>query len=183
MASEKASAFDYHLFFMSVMVGIISILLMYGVNFITENYSNSTSKPFNTFDEFYPFYNSQHQNNTCRILHFIGTSIFITFALFNVSVLYSISVSILIGYSFFTVTKFLNNGLLEFLICIITFFLFMRKLTGTFWKANIIFVAYLFAWIGHFFFEKNTPATFIYPIYSLFGDFKLWFEIGYSFFK
>ena len=29
---------------------------------------------------------------------------------------------------------------------------------------------YLFAWIGHFFFEKNQPATFRHPIYSLRGD-------------
>tara|TARA_Y100001960_G_C14237678_1_gene616811 strand:- start:50 stop:376 length:327 start_codon:yes stop_codon:yes gene_type:complete len=29
---------------------------------------------------------------------------------------------------------------------------------------------YGFAWAGHFFFEKNKPATFIYPIYSLIGD-------------
>ena len=36
---------------------------------------------------------------------------------------------------------------------------------------------YGFAWIGHFFFEKNRPATFKYPIYSLLGDFKLWFEV------
>jgi len=29
---------------------------------------------------------------------------------------------------------------------------------------------YTFAWIGHFFFEKNKPATFKYPIYSFIGD-------------
>jgi hypothetical protein len=29
---------------------------------------------------------------------------------------------------------------------------------------------YLFAWVGHFFFEKNQPATFRHPIYSLRGD-------------
>ena len=29
---------------------------------------------------------------------------------------------------------------------------------------------YAFAWIGHFFFEKNKPATFQYPIYSFIGD-------------
>lgn len=27
--------------------------------------------------------------------------------------------------------------------------------------------AYSFAWIGHFFYEKNQPATFKYPILSL----------------
>jgi hypothetical protein len=29
---------------------------------------------------------------------------------------------------------------------------------------------YGFAWVGHFVFEKNKPATFKYPLYSLLGD-------------
>ena len=29
---------------------------------------------------------------------------------------------------------------------------------------------YSFAWIGHFVFEKNRPATFKYPLYSFMGD-------------
>ena len=31
-------------------------------------------------------------------------------------------------------------------------------------------VGYGFAWVGHFFFEKNKPATFKYPFYSLLAD-------------
>jgi hypothetical protein len=37
-------------------------------------------------------------------------------------------------------------------------------------------IGYGFAWAGHFFFEKNKPATFKYPGFSLMGDFRLWFE-------
>ena len=36
---------------------------------------------------------------------------------------------------------------------------------------------YGFAWIGHFFIEKNKPATFKYPFYSFIGDHVMYVEI------
>lgn len=36
---------------------------------------------------------------------------------------------------------------------------------------------YAFAWIGHFFFEHNRPATFKHPFYSLAGDFVMFKDI------
>jgi hypothetical protein len=36
------------------------------------------------------------------------------------------------------------------------------------------------AWVGHFFFEHNKPATFLYPTYSLMGDFRLAAEMLFS---
>jgi len=36
---------------------------------------------------------------------------------------------------------------------------------------------YAFAWVGHFFFEKNRPATFTHPLYSLCGDFRMAYEV------
>jgi len=38
-------------------------------------------------------------------------------------------------------------------------------------------VGYAFAWVGHFFFEHNRPATFQYPLFSFMGDWRMWFEI------
>lgn len=38
-------------------------------------------------------------------------------------------------------------------------------------------IGYGFAWAGHFFFEKNRPATFTYPFYSLIGDWVMFKNI------
>ncbi len=36
---------------------------------------------------------------------------------------------------------------------------------------------YGFAWIGHFFYEHNKPATFKHPFYSLLGDWVMYKDI------
>lgn len=38
-------------------------------------------------------------------------------------------------------------------------------------------LGYSFAWIGHFFFERNRPATFTYSLYSLIGDWEMFKDI------
>ncbi|MBC9250027.1 hypothetical protein A9179_07020 [Pseudomonas alcaligenes] len=38
------------------------------------------------------------------------------------------------------------------------------------WLLALPLAGYGFAWVGHFVFEKNKPATFQYPLYSLMGD-------------
>ncbi len=35
-------------------------------------------------------------------------------------------------------------------------------------------IGYGFSWFGHFVLQKNIPATFSYPLWSLRGDFKMW---------
>ncbi|MBV1814844.1 DUF962 domain-containing protein [Pseudomonas viridiflava] len=47
--------------------------------------------------------------------------------------------------------------------------------SGRWWLLALLPVAgYGFAWAGHFFFEKNRPATFKHPFYSLLGDFVMY---------
>ncbi len=86
-----------------------------------------------TFDEFWPFYLSQHKNASSRALHVFGTGLVI---------------AVFLGA--------LISGRYAML--------FLLPVIG-----------YLPAWIGHYVFEKNRPATFQYPLWSLRADFKMFF--------
>lgn len=86
-----------------------------------------------TFNEFWPFYLSQHTNPTNRKIHFVGT----------------------------------------FLVHVLVVLAFLSDKNTLFFLLPI--VGYGFAWIGHFVFEKNRPATFKYPFWSLMGDFKMFY--------
>ena len=45
------------------------------------------------------------------------------------------------------------------------------------WLLAALVCGYAFAWVGHYFFEKNRPATFTHPFYSFIGDWVMWKEI------
>ncbi len=53
----------------------------------------------------------------------------------------------------------------------IVFLLLVIFFLKNYWLMPLSLVwGYSFAWVGHYVFEKNTPATFTYPIYSFIGD-------------
>jgi hypothetical protein len=57
-------------------------------------------------------------------------------------------------------------------------FLLVAIVTGNpVWLLGMPVGGYTLAWIGHFFFERNRPATFSHPLYSLAADFVLFRDI------
>lgn len=61
-------------------------------------------------------------------------------------------------------------GVIAFLLaCIVT--------GNAWWLLAAVVCGYAFAWVGHFFFEKNRPATFKHPLYSLMGDWVMFRDI------
>ena len=94
----------------------------------------SDERVFRSFDDFYPFYLSEHANRTSRRLHVVGTTIALVL-------------------------------------------LVVALATQSWWLILLALVqGYAFAWVGHFFFEHNRPATFKYPGFSFMGDWRLWWE-------
>jgi len=68
---------------------------------------------------------------------------------------------------------------LHFIGTSIAFVLLVTALVTQLWwlLAAALVQGYAFAWVGHFFFEHNKPATFKYPRLSFMGDWRLWWEI------
>lgn len=47
--------------------------------------------------------------------------------------------------------------------------------TGIWWFLALgLALGYGFAWVGHFFIERNRPASFKYPLWSFRADWKMW---------
>ncbi|MGQ5522796.1 Mpo1-like protein [Chitinimonas sp. PSY-7] len=66
---------------------------------------------------------------------------------------------------------FLGSGLVLLLLAVAIF----SGQFGLLWLLPV--VGYGFAWVGHFVFEKNRPATFRYPLYSFAGDWVMFWQM------
>jgi hypothetical protein len=72
-----------------------------------------------------------------------------------------------------------NCRRLHFLGSLLVIVLLGYILTTQKWAMLLLLpvVGYGFAWIGHFVFEKNRPATFTYPLFSFMGDWVMFKDI------
>lgn len=71
------------------------------------------------------------------------------------------------------------NRRLHFFGSLLTIIVVLFVIITQTWIALILvpILGYGFAWIGHYFVEKNKPATFTYPLYSLMGDWVMFKDI------
>ena len=53
------------------------------------------------------------------------------------------------------------------------FFLLLGVALSPWYVLGFPLFGYGLAWVGHFVFERNFPATFRYPLWSLMGDFQM----------
>jgi hypothetical protein len=68
-------------------------------------------------------------------------------------------------------TRALHYAGTSLVVAILLFALF----TGRWWWLLVVPLAgYGFAWVAHFKVERNRPATFTYPLWSLAADFRMW---------
>ncbi|CAF1221331.1 unnamed protein product [Adineta steineri] len=137
----------------------------------------SPNKPYETFEEFYPHYLDEHSQQTTRQWHYVGTSLFLIYMLCNPLLVLPILAAGLTAYSSIPFFRHLSNGLPEMGLFMMVYIIGGKLITRSFKKTFIpVILGYSFAWIGHFFFEHNKPATFIYPSFSLMGDFHMVYD-------
>ena len=135
--------------------------------------SKSSSPRIGSFKDFWPYYLSEHSDRRCRWTHFVGTT---GFALYLTSLVYAEPLRVggaLGGALLFGALTFQ----LEARRSAAPILLGMIALMG--WANHALLYgvvfAYFWAWVGHFLIEHNRPATFTYPLWSLAGDFRMWF--------
>ena len=125
-----------------------------------------------SFAEFWPYYLAEHSDRRCRILHFFGTSGFLFYlsSVWNWPLTFALIAGLSTGF-FFSSQEARRPA-----FWVIAAVIMPPLCTEPALFLGVIF-AYACAWIGHFVIEKNRPATFQYPLWSLAGDFRMWGEM------
>ena len=138
---------------------------------------HAATKPFGTFAEFYPFYLQEHSAQMTKRLHYVGTLLFLAMLAGTPSLLLPLAAGLSLGFTLFPYMRHIPSGLLEMVAMLGMYILCGKWITGS-WRTTLLppVVAYAFAWVGHFVFEGNRPATFIYPTFSLMGDFRMLYD-------
>lgn len=134
----------------------------------------ASTKPYRSFGAFFPFYLTEHSNVINRRFHFAGTGSVSLLALANPGLIVAAVLAACVGYLTTPLFLGLQTGLVEGVLMVGTFGFVFARLTGK-WQLALLLVVggYGPAWVGHFVYEQNKPASWIYPVYSLFGDFRM----------
>ena len=139
----------------------------------------SPSKPHASFPAFYALYLKQHRQPLTKISHAVGTLLFLSFISASPNLLLALGAAMLVGALLCPLLRSHSHGAVEGLLCVAAFAAAGKWGTG-FWRPVVLapLSAYTCAWLGHWYVEKNRPATFIYPSYSLLGDFRMLVELA-----
>ena len=177
---SKSGTSFYGLVFCSLVIILASILIQASNSPPFNEYlpkKISPTKPYETFEEFYQHYLREHSQKITRQWHYVGTSLFLIYMLFNPLLGIPIIAGGLSAYSVMPFFRHLSNGIGEVILFLGVYLIGGKLITRSFKRILIpLLLGYGFAWIGHFVFENNRPATFIYPSFSLMGDFRMIYD-------
>jgi hypothetical protein len=137
----------------------------------------SSTKPYGTFEDFYPHYLDEHTQQTTRLWHYTGSTLSLLYLLINPILSIPMITGGLAAYATIPYTRHLSTGIAEVIAFALIYFTSGKLLTNSFKKTLIpLVLGYSCSWIGHFVFEHNKPAAFIYPTYSFFGDIHMMYD-------
>ena len=63
-------------------------------------------------------------------------------------------------------------------LCVLAILIVALATGRTWWLLATPVAGYGFAWVGHFVFEKNRPASFSHPLYSFMGDWVMFAQLA-----
>jgi hypothetical protein len=135
------------------------------------------NKPFSSFDAFYPFYQREHSQSATRAMHVAGSAVVLFLMLRSPALIAAAAIAGSVGFALTGALIGMPHGAVEGATLVTVYLLVARRGGALSAALGTLLVGYGFAWVGHFFFEGNMPATFIYPSYSLASDFRMFYAI------